>query len=90
MRHAYLVSRFKKGIIRQGDLVLLALRVQYKVILCENVSLCFFSHLSIIMLSTLQTQTMIDEIKTTFKRRVKEHDWIDDRTTKSVFEKAGL
>ena len=50
----------------------------------------FFSHLSIIMLSTLQTQTMIDEIKTTFKRRVKEHDWIDDRTTKSVFEKVGL
>lgn len=30
---------------------------------------------------------MIDEIKKTFKKRVKEHDWIDDQTTKYVFEK---
>lgn len=36
----------------------------------------------------LQTETMIDEIKKTFKRRVKQHEWIDDRTTKYVFEKA--
>lgn len=90
MGHAYLVSGFKKGIIRQGDLVLLALPLQYKVNICDNVSICFFSHLSIKMLSTLQAQTIIDEIKETFKRRVKEHDWIDDKTTKYVFEKAGL
>ena len=30
---------------------------------------------------------MIDEIKKTFKKRVKEHEWIDDKTTKHVFEK---
>lgn len=30
---------------------------------------------------------MIDEIKKTFKKRVKEHEWIDDKTTKYVFEK---
>ena len=30
---------------------------------------------------------MIDEIMKTFKKRVKEHKWIDDKTTKSVFEK---
>ena len=30
---------------------------------------------------------MIDEIKETFKKRVKEHEWIDDKTTKYVFEK---
>ncbi|XP_029202896.2 endothelin-converting enzyme 1-like isoform X4 [Acropora millepora] len=35
-----------------------------------------------------KTETMIDEIKKTFKRRVKQHEWIDDRTTKYVFEKA--
>ena len=40
------------------------------------------------MSSCLQTETMIDEIKQTFKRRVKQHEWIDDRTTKYVFEKA--
>jgi len=31
---------------------------------------------------------MIDEIKKTFKKRVKEHEWIDEKTTKYVFEKA--
>lgn len=35
-----------------------------------------------------KTQTMIEEIKKTFKRRVKQHEWIDDKTTKYVFEKA--
>ena len=30
---------------------------------------------------------MIDEIKKTFKKRVKEHEWIDDKTTKYVFDK---
>ena len=30
---------------------------------------------------------MIDEIKKTFKKRVKEHEWIDEKTTKYVFEK---
>ena len=30
---------------------------------------------------------MIDEIKKTFKRRVKDHEWIDDATTKHVFDK---
>lgn len=35
-----------------------------------------------------KTQTMIDEIKKTFKKRVKEHEWIDEKTTKSVVEKA--
>jgi len=35
-----------------------------------------------------KTQSMIDEIKKTFKKRVKEHEWIDDKTTKYVFEKA--
>jgi len=30
---------------------------------------------------------MIDEIKKIFKKRVKEHEWIDDKTTKYVFEK---
>lgn len=33
---------------------------------------------------------MIDEIKKTFKKRVKEHEWIDEKTTKSVFEKANM
>ena len=37
-----------------------------------------------------QTQTMIDEIKKTFKKRVKEHEWIDEKTTKSVVEKANM
>jgi len=35
-----------------------------------------------------KTETMIDEIKKTFKKRVKEHEWIDEKTTKYVFEKA--
>lgn len=34
-----------------------------------------------------QTQSMVDEIKKTFKKRVKEHEWIDDKTTKYVFAK---
>ena len=33
---------------------------------------------------------MIDEIMTTFKKRVKEHKWIDEKTTKSVVEKANM
>lgn len=33
---------------------------------------------------------MIDEIKKTFKKRVKEHEWIDEKTTKYVFEKANM
>jgi len=33
---------------------------------------------------------MIDEIKKTFKKRVKEHEWIDDKTTKYVFEKVSF
>ena len=33
---------------------------------------------------------MIDEIKKTFKKRVKEHEWIDEKTTKSVFQKANM
>lgn len=40
------------------------------------------------MLASFQTQSMIDEIKKTFKKRVKEHEWIDEKTTKAVFEKA--
>nr|XP_058966733.1 endothelin-converting enzyme 2-like [Pocillopora verrucosa] len=35
-----------------------------------------------------KTHSMVDEIKETFKRRVKQHDWIDDKTTQYVFEKA--
>ncbi|KAJ7377717.1 hypothetical protein OS493_027279 [Desmophyllum pertusum] len=35
-----------------------------------------------------KTQSMVDEIKKTFKKRVKEHEWIDDKTTKYVFAKA--
>ncbi|XP_073253544.1 endothelin-converting enzyme 2-like [Porites lutea] len=35
-----------------------------------------------------KTQTMINEIMKTFKNRVKKHEWIDEKTTKSVFEKA--
>ena len=34
-----------------------------------------------------QTHSMVDEIKETFKRRVKQHDWIDNKTTQYVFEK---
>ncbi|EDO49684.1 predicted protein, partial [Nematostella vectensis] len=33
-------------------------------------------------------QLMIQEIKDTFKERVKEHEWIDDKTTQYVFQKA--
>ena len=33
---------------------------------------------------------MIDEIMMTFKKRVKEHEWIDEKTTKSVVEKANM
>ncbi|PFX28586.1 Endothelin-converting enzyme 2 [Stylophora pistillata] len=36
------------------------------------------------------THSMVDEIKETFKKRVKQHDWIDDNTTKHVFEKADV
>ncbi|XP_022785756.1 endothelin-converting enzyme 2-like [Stylophora pistillata] len=37
-----------------------------------------------------KTHSMVDEIKETFKKRVKQHDWIDDNTTKHVFEKADV
>ena len=30
---------------------------------------------------------MIEEIKKTFKHRVEQHKWIDENTTKHVFEK---
>lgn len=33
---------------------------------------------------------MINEIMKTFKNRVKKHEWIDEKTTKSVFEKANM
>lgn len=36
-----------------------------------------------------QIQSMIEEIKETFKERVKAHNWIDDKTTEYVFQKVG-